>query len=153
MSEKCSCGHEDEKVCECESDETCECKDESCECGSGIASNCISYGEGKYEIIACFNAIGNDLVVLMGGGEKPHAGCVVMCEPDKSKGKVTTSVHTFTTHRDELVAKPIAEALCKKTGSKVICICGIHVEKATKKEIELLVKNSEELGKKILKSF
>ena len=140
MTDECSCGHGAEKDCGCGSEECCE-------------DNCVSYGEGKYEIIACFNAIGDDLVVLIGGGEKPHAGCVVMCEPDKAKGKVTTSVHTFTTHRDEVVATPIAEELCRRTGAKVVCVCGIHVEKATKKEIELLVKNANELGKKIMTSF
>ena len=153
MSDKCACGSGDEKVCECESDKSCECETDSCGCGSQHGSHCISYGKGKYEIIACFYAIGKDLVVLIGGGEKPHAGCVVMCEPDKAKGKVTTSVHTFSTHRDEVVAKPIAEELCRKTGTKVVCVCGIHVEKATKKDIELLVKNTQELGRRILKCF
>ena len=111
----------------------------------------MSYGKGKHEITACLDSLGKDVVLLIGGGQRPHAGCVVICEPDDTIGKVTTSVHTFTTHREELVARPVAEAICRRTGGRVVCICGIHIDKATKKDIALLVKNAQELGKRILK--
>ena len=115
--------------------------------------NSVAYGKGKYAISARMGSIGKDVILLIGGGQKPHAGCVVVCEPDKASGGVTTSVHTFTTHREEQVARPIAEAVCRKTRSRVVCVCGIHVEKASKKDIETLVKNTDELGKRILKCF
>jgi len=119
------------------------------ECGC----RCLSHGKGKYGISCRMDSLGKDVVLLIGGGQKPHAGCVVICEPDQASGKVTTSVHTFTTHREEAVARPVAEAVCRKTGARVVCVCGIHVEKAGKKDIELLVKNTQELGRRILKCF
>ena len=122
-----------------------------CSCGCGCIP--FSYGKGKFEIRACAERIGNDAVIMIGGGEKPHAGCVVICEPDKATGKVTASVHNFTTHREEVVARPIAEAICRKIKARVVCICGIHVNNASKKEIALLVKNTELLGKRLLKCF
>ncbi len=121
------------------------CEDSRC--------NCLSFGKGKFEISACIDSLGSDIIILIGGGQKPHAGCVVICEPDKASGEVTTSVHTFATHREEQVARPIAEEVCRRTGSKVVCVCGIHVEKASKKDIELLVRNTHELGRMILKCF
>lgn len=114
---------------------------------------CLSYGKGKFEISACVDSLGKDVILLIGGGQKPHAGCVVICEPDEASGKVTTSTHAFKTHREEVVARPIAEAVCRKTTARVVCVCGIHVEKAGKKDIELLVKNTQELGRRILKCF
>ena len=132
MKEKCSCG--------CETRTSCDC-------------NCLSYGKGKHGITACIESLGGDVVLRIGGGQKPHAGCVVICEPDEASGNATTPVHTFTTHREEAVARPIAESLCRKTGSRVVCVCGIHVENAGKKDIALLVKNAKELGKRILNAF
>ncbi len=120
-------------------------KEECCGC------NCISFGKGKHEVSVCMDSLGSDIILLIGGGQKPHAGCVVICEPDKASGGVTTSLHTFTTHREEQVARPIAEAACRKAKARVVCVCGIHVEKATEKDIALLVKNTQELGKRILK--
>lgn len=112
---------------------------------------CLSYGKRKFEITACLDSLGKDVILLIGGGQKPHAGCVVICEPDEASGRVTTSVHTFTGHREEIVARPIAEEICRKTGARVVCVCGIHVEKASGKEIGLLVRNTKELGRRILK--
>lgn len=113
----------------------------------------VSHGEGKFRITAGIHRIGRDTVLLVMGGEKPHAGCVVTCEPDKASGSVASSVHSFAGHREEQVARPIAEAVCRKLKAKVVCICGIHVDNASKGEIALLVKNTNELGKRILKCF
>jgi len=110
----------------------------------------FTYGKGRYAVFGCLNLLGSDAVLLIGGGEKPHAGCIVICEPDEANGGVTTSVYTFTAHREEVVARPIAEALCRLTGAKVVCVCGIHVDNATKSDIDLLVENTHKLGRMIL---
>jgi len=88
--------------------------------------------------------IGEDLVFFLGGGERSHVGGVVIAEPGKKIQAIRLSGHY-----DDIVLKPIAETACKKYKTKVIAIGGVHVDNATKEEINLLVKNCEKLVKKI----
>ena len=43
--------------------------------------------------------------------------------------------------------QPIAEAACKKYNVKVVALGGIHIDNASKEEIEKLVENCKELEK------
>jgi len=47
------------------------------------------------------------------------------------------------------VLQPIAKAACKKYKKKVVAVGGVHVDNATKQEINLLVENCKKLVKKI----
>ena len=50
-------------------------------------------------------------------------------------------------HYDNLVLKIIAEATCKKLKKMVVVVGGLHIDNATKEEIEKLVENCKELVK------
>ena len=102
----------------------------------------ITSGEGKYKVFLEKKKLDCDLVYILGGGERSHIGGVVICEPDKKP-----QVIRLTGHYDDIVLKPIAEAACKKYRTKAIAVGGVHVDNATKEEIELLVKNCKELVK------
>ena len=99
----------------------------------------ITSGEGKYKVRLEEKKIGND---ILGGGEQPHIGGVVICEPNKNP-----QVIRLEGHYDAVVLKPIAEAACKKYKTKVVAVGGVHVDNATKEEIEKLVENCKELVK------
>ncbi|MCK5022797.1 MAG: hypothetical protein KAS04_01355, partial [Candidatus Aenigmarchaeota archaeon] len=85
-----------------------------------------------------------DLVLTLGGGENTHVGSIVLCEAGKEPKTLNRKGHF-----DWMVAKPIAEKISKKTGKVVVCIAGIHVNNATKEEIEILKKNCKEIEEKI----
>jgi len=104
----------------------------------------ITSGRGKYTVWLRRYEIGEDLVFFLGGGERSHVGGVVIAEPGKKIQAIRLSGHY-----DDIVLKPIAETACKKYKTKVIAIGGVHVDNATKEEINLLVKNCEKLVKKI----
>ena len=104
----------------------------------------ITCGRGKYKVWLQSHQIGHDLVFFLGGGERSHIGGVVIAEPG---GKVKAI--RLTSHYDDIVLKPIAEAACKKYHTKVVAVGGVHVNNATKKEIDLLIENCKELAKKI----
>ncbi len=104
----------------------------------------ISAGSGKYRVWLKETKHGDDIVLFLGGGEKPHIGSVVLCEPDKK-----TRVITRETHLDWMVGKPIAEKVCKKRKKPVLCVAGVHVDNASKNEIEQLKENCRKLGKKL----
>lgn len=104
----------------------------------------ITSGRGKYKVWLSRHRIGDDLVFFLGGGERAHIGGVVVAEPGKK-----VKVVRLTRHYDDIVLQPIAETACKKYKAKVIAVGGVHVDNATKEEINLLVKNCEKLAKKI----
>jgi len=102
----------------------------------------ITSGEGKYKVRLEEKKIGNDILFILGGGEQSHIGGVVICEPNKNP-----QVIRLEGHYDDVVLKPIAEAACKKYKTKVVAVGGVHVDNATKEEIEKLVENCKELVK------
>ena len=88
--------------------------------------------------------IGDDLVFFLGGGERSHVGGIVVCEPGKK-----AHVVRLAGHYDDIVLKPIAEAACKKYKTTVVAVGGVHVDHATKQEINRLVENCKNLVKKL----
>ena len=102
----------------------------------------ITSGEGKYKVWLEEKKIGNDLIYFLGGGEESHIGGIVFCEPNKEP-----QIIRLEGHHDDVVLKPIAEAACKKYKTKIVVVGGIHIDNATKQEIEQLVKNCKELIK------
>ena len=74
----------------------------------------------------CEKAIGEDLVLTLSGGEKPHIGCVVQAVPRPSLSgdgtiSVTSSVINLTGHKDEFLCRRLAENRCRETGKVVGC--------------------------------
>jgi hypothetical protein len=104
----------------------------------------ITFGRGKYKVWLKREKIGDDLVFFLGGGERSHIGGVVIAEPRKKVKAVR-----LPGHYDDIVLLPIAKAACEKYKTKAVAIGGVHVEHATKKEIDLLVENCKELAKRI----
>lgn len=113
-------------------------------------------GEGKCRVWAFFFLLGDDLVVGIGGGERPHIGALAVAEPRPSRAKPdvissTSSVITLLGHKDDIVAREAADSLASETNRVVTVTAGIHVENATKKEIETLLANSRRVIQKIIK--
>ena len=102
----------------------------------------ITSGEGRYKVFLEKKLLDDELVYILGGGEKSHIGGVVVCEPGK-----TPVVVKLEGHYDYRVLKPIAEEACKKYNKKVVALGGIHIDNATKDEIDILVNNCKELLK------
>jgi len=91
--------------------------------------------------------IGEDLLVVLTGGEKPHCGAVALALPSKI---TSCSVISVPEHKDGDIAKPLAEKIAKKTGKKVVLVAGIHVDNATPNDIRTLIANSEKEVDKFL---
>lgn len=102
----------------------------------------ITSGNGKYKVWLKEEKVGDDRIYILGGGEDAHIGGAVIARPDKE-----TKIIRLGKHYDHIVLQPIAEEGCKKYNTTVIALGGIHVENATKEEIDIIVKNCEELLK------
>ena len=93
----------------------------------------------------CEKAIGEDLILILSGGEKPHIGCVVQAVPRPSLSGVTSSVINLTGHKDEFLCRRLAENRCRETGKVVVCTGGVHMDHITGEQIEELLKNIDRM--------
>lgn len=113
----------------------------------------ISVGQGKYKVWLKKEKLDNGVVLVIGGGEFSHIGSVVLSEFRVSRtGKgfsCTSQKINILGHKEEDIARQFAEKTCVKIRKPVVCVCGIHIENATKEDIKILVGNT----KKLLKIF
>jgi len=100
-------------------------------------------GEGKYKVWLKEEMVGDDRVYILGGGEKSHIGGAVLMSPDVDDPVAIR----LGTHYDYVVLEPIAIEACKKYNTTVIAVGGVHIENATKHEIDKIVENCKELVK------
>ena len=101
----------------------------------------ITAGSGRYKVWLKEERLGDERLYILGGGERPHIGGVVVMEPGKEK-----QVIKLKGHYDFVVLEPIAEEACRKYNTKVVAVGGVHVDNASKDEIDLLVRNCRELA-------
>lgn len=102
----------------------------------------ITAGKGKLKVWLEEYKLTEERIYILGGGERSHIGGVIVKEPGKEM-----KVIKFEGHYDHIVLEPIAEEASKKYDVKVVAIGGVHVDNATKEEIDTLVKNCKELVK------
>lgn len=104
----------------------------------------ITSGKGRYKVSIKKLELGDDLIFLLGGGEKPHIGGIVFCEQGKKPRTIK-----FENHYDYIVLETIAEAACKKYKKNIVVVGGIHIDNATRDDIDTIVKNCEKLKEKL----
>lgn len=78
----------------------------------------ISEKKGEIEIFAQVEVVGDDLVVILWGGTKPHIGAIGVAQPrsslkDPKTISATSSVFTFLGHKEDVVAKAMSEELAR----------------------------------------
>ena len=105
----------------------------------------------KSEIVLSFTKIviskkflGDDILIVVEGGEKPHIGTTVLAVPRPSltgDGTVSTtsSVLNVTGHKDESICRILAEKASKKYGVTAVCIGGFHIDDINTGQIKEVV--------------
>ena len=104
--------------------------------------------EGEYDITAGVRLIGQDVLVAIYGGEKPHIGAVAMAQPrpslkDPDVTSATASVFTYVGHKEDDLAKATAEILAAALKTHVVVTAGIHWDNLTKEGIQQIIHNSK----------
>jgi hypothetical protein len=102
----------------------------------------ITYGDGKFKVWCKRVELDEDLVYVVGGGEKSHVGSIAIMVPGEKCNVIARKGH-----HDHEVIQPIAEGICEKYGQTVVVVGGIHIDDASEDDIETIKKNCEELIK------
>jgi len=111
--------------------------------------------EGAYDLETNVRLIGNDLLVAIWGGEKPHIGAVSVAQPrpslkDPNVTSATASVFCFVGHKEDELAKAVSEVLAAALNTQVVVTAGIHWDNISEEGIQKVIRNSKILVDLIL---
>jgi len=106
------------------------------------------YLEARLEIV------GEDVVVAVGGGERPHVGCVVLAQPCRSKTRphrwtASCSVLTIPPHKEEAIARGVATRIVETLGRVAVVTAGVHDDEIDADGIATYLRLGEELADKL----
>lgn len=114
----------------------------------------FSLGAQEYLLEAVAVRCGDDLTVVIGGGEKQHIGAVAVGVPrpslkDKNIVSSSASVLSLTGHKEDLLARKAALELARMLGHTVTVTVGLHIDNASAEAIAMLEANFQELLRQI----
>lgn len=106
--------------------------------------------QGEYDLDAYVRSIGEDLLVAIWGGEKPHIGAVAVAQPrpslkDPKVTSATASVFCYVGHKEDDLAKRAAEELAASFNTRVVVTAGIHWDNLSEEGIQKVIQNSRML--------
>lgn len=100
---------------------------------------------------------GDDVVVAVGGGDRPHVGCVVLAVPTPGRGATgfspSVSVLTIPPHKEEPIARAVAELVCSRVGRVTVVTAGVHEDGIDREGIETYLRLGEELAEAVVRSL
>jgi len=113
--------------------------------------------EGRFEIIAQIIILGEDVVVVIGGG-RMHIGAIGIAQPRPSiqnpeRTSSTSSVYTFLGHKEDVVVKTLSEGLSRALNKKVVVVAGIHWDNLKEVEILQILDICKNIEEKIIERF
>ena len=102
------------------------------------------------EIAVDIKHLGSDISILVYGGDKAHIGCTVISQPRMSLTgdgtvSVTSSVMNILGHKDEFICRLLAERCAKVNNCICTCTGGVHIDNASKEQIEEIVSAIEKV--------
>lgn len=115
----------------------------------------ISARKGAYKIEAKALLIGEDLVLSIWGGSKPHVGAVALAVPRPSlKNRAitssTSSVLTRIGHKEDEIVKTVSERVSAALNKAVVVSAGIHWDDIPENEIGIVQSVCEELTHRLI---
>ncbi|HSN67361.1 MAG TPA: hypothetical protein VLS94_12025 [Fusibacter sp.] len=118
----------------------------------------LKTGEGKFEVYLNAVFLGRDIAVTISGGETPHIGAVAVAIPRKSlKGdgsdSASVSVICIPGHKEDELVQITAKRLSTAWGCHVTVTAGLHIDRATSSDIEILNRNVETLISELMEKM
>ena len=110
---------------------------------------------GIYPIEAAIRVLGDDLLIAVWGGTRPHIGAVAIAHSrpslkDPEQVSTTTSVYTVIGHKEDTVARMMAAKIAAALNRMVVVTAGIHWDDLSPDAIKKIVEGCETLTRKII---
>ena len=112
-------------------------------------------GEGRLRVEAVALDVEPSTLIWILGGERPHIGAVAVAQKrpslrDPRRLSCNVSVISLLGHKEEELVFEIAKRCFERLKKDVAIAIGVHVEKATDEEIDILVRNCRSVLSKLL---
>lgn len=111
---------------------------------------------GRVRVEVLTIPMGNDLCVIITGGNRPHLGAVAVSQvrpslDDPSQVSASTSVITLLGHKEDAIVQKAGQKLAAALNKNVVVCCGIHVDKITQDELQFIDEAVERFCKECVK--
>jgi hypothetical protein len=118
----------------------------------------VEISKGRFKVHGSVQEVGQDLLVSIWGGTRPHIGAIGIAIPRPSlknpkKRSATSSNFTFLGHKEDVMVKEISEKLASRLRRNVVVTAGIHWDRITSNEIKILQNLTKRLSDQILRRF
>ena len=105
---------------------------------------------GDYPLEAAIRVLGDDLLIAVWGGTRPHIGAVGIAHPrpslkDSKQISATASVYTVIGHKEDTVVQKMATRISSALNRMVVVTAGIHWDDLTPEAIKEIIANTETL--------
>ncbi len=115
----------------------------------------LETSRGRFRTCGFVQEVGQDILVSVWGGTRPHIGAVGIAVPRHSlknhrQWSATSSNFTFPGHKEDVLVKKISEKLAARLKKNVVVTAGIHWDGITPKEIKTIENLTGELSDRIL---
>lgn len=124
--------------------------------GDGSSVRVVDAGSGR-SLTAWIREVGDDVVVVIGGGDRPHVGCVVLAVPTTGRGESgfspSSSVLTIPPHKEEPIARAVAESVCSRLGRVAVVTAGVHEDDIDSEGIITYLRLGEELAEAVTENL
>ena len=107
----------------------------------------FNVGEGKYELTITVVPMGKDILVGVYGGDLPHIGSVSVCTAEP----YSISTVCLDGHKDNFVGDEISKCLSTRLKKTIAVSCGIHLNNASKNDIDEILKLASRISERIIK--
>ena len=112
--------------------------------------------EGEFDLSAGVRRIGDDILIAIWGGTRPHIGAVAAAQSrpslnDPDVTSATASVICYLGHKEDELAKMAAETVAAALRTNVVVTAGIHWDNLSENGIGRVVENSRTLVDLVLR--
>ncbi len=118
----------------------------------------LETSRGRFKAFGFVQEVGQDILVSVWGGTRPHIGAIGIAVPrqslkDPRQWSATSSDFTFPGHKEDMLVKKISEKLAARLKKNVVVTAGIHWDNITLKEIKIIENLTGELSDRILEKL
>jgi len=99
---------------------------------------------GRLNLRLTATFMGQDLCVALSGGDRPHIGAAAL-----SQGGAAAAVLTLPGHREDALARKLAQELATATQTTVCVACGIHLDDIHPEEIQDALELAQDLTQEL----
>jgi hypothetical protein len=114
--------------------------------------------KGGLAIQGLVQEIGQDILLAIWGGSRPHIGAVGVALPRPSlenprKGSATSSNFTFQGHKEDLLVKQVSEKISAALRRNVVVTAGIHWDGLDASGIQTVQALTAKLAEQVVQRF